>query len=63
VLRIHDARGRLVRTLVDEVLPAATHLRTWDGTDAAGRRVASGVYYCRLSGPGGAATRKLLLLK
>ncbi len=62
-LRIYDVRGRLVRTLVDEVLPAAVHQRSWDGTDTDGRRVASGVYYARLNGPDGVATRKLLLLK
>jgi hypothetical protein len=62
-LRIYDLRGRLVRTLANEVLPAAVHLRSWDGTDATGRRVASGAYYARLSGPDGVATRKLLLLK
>ena len=47
-LRIIDLRGTLVRELVDEALPAGRHARIWDGTDASGRPVASGVYLYRL---------------
>ncbi len=47
-LRILDLRGRLVRTLVTEDLPAGRHARIWDGTDTSGRPVASGVYLYRL---------------
>ncbi|HPF69054.1 MAG TPA: FlgD immunoglobulin-like domain containing protein [Candidatus Krumholzibacteria bacterium] len=47
-LRVYDAAGRLVRTLVSEVRPAGRHTATWDGRDDAGRRVASGAYVCRL---------------
>lgn len=47
-LRLFDVRGRLVRQLLDETLPAAEHLVRWDGLDAQGRRVASGTYFLRL---------------
>jgi hypothetical protein len=42
---IVDARGRLVRSLLDGVLPAGPAELVWDGRDGRGRTVASGVYY------------------
>jgi subtilisin-like proprotein convertase family protein len=62
-LQIFDVAGRLVRTLVDETMEAATHTAVWNGTDDAGRLVSSGAYYCRVSSGGAMATSKLLLLK
>jgi hypothetical protein len=44
-LGIHDCTGRGVRMLIGGSLPAGEHHLAWDGTDAAGRRVPSGVYY------------------
>jgi len=61
--RIYDVTGRLVRTLVDEDLPAAVHARVWDGTDDSGRQVASGTYYLKLTAPGHAAVQKMLMVK
>ncbi len=48
-LTIYDVSGRVVRTLVDRQVAAGTHAVTWDGTDAIGRNVASGVYLYRLA--------------
>ncbi len=62
-LAIHDAAGRLVRTLADEPLPAGRHVRAWDGRDDAGRRVSGGAYLVRLTVDGRAApSRKVVLL-
>lgn len=47
-LLVFDVRGRVVRTLVKERLDSGVHSITWDGQDDGGRRVASGVYFCRL---------------
>jgi hypothetical protein len=47
-LTIHDMRGRLVRTLVDGVLPAGVHEVQFDGRDDRGRGLASGSYLGRL---------------
>ena len=44
-----DLRGRLVATLVDEVVTAGRHVVTWNGRDDAGRDVDSGVYLSRLA--------------
>ncbi|MBN2171136.1 MAG: hypothetical protein JW819_07455 [Candidatus Krumholzibacteriota bacterium] len=62
-LGIYDSRGRRVRVLVEGTLPAGVHGIPWDGRDDAGRRLASGVYFARLSLPGRAETRRLVLLK
>lgn len=47
-LAIYALTGRLVATLADAQLPAGNHKRTWNGLDAQGREVASGVYLVRL---------------
>ena len=62
-LTVYDLSGRLVRTLVDENLPASVHQRQWDGTDDHGRRVASGTYYFRLVSDGHTAVQKAMLVK
>lgn len=60
---VHDVRGHLVRTLVDESKPSGMHSVLWDGTDESGRRVASGTYYLRLTADDRVETRKVSLLK
>jgi len=62
-LRIFDANGRLVRTLVDGEQPPGFHELAWDGRDAAGRAVASGIYPYRLQVAGESFTRKMVVLK
>ena len=62
-LVIVDARGRLVRTLVAGRREAGRHEVSWDGTDTAGRPVASGVYYYRLRAAGLQYTRAATLVK
>ena len=60
-LRVYDARGRAVATLVDETLVAGHHEVVWDGRDASGRAVASGVYFARMQAEGFASTQKMLM--
>jgi hypothetical protein len=62
-LRVLDARGRLVRTLLAGPIAAGPHESTWDGRDAGGRRVASGAYWVRLEAPGFEASRRVVLVK
>jgi hypothetical protein len=62
-LRVFDARGALVRTLVNEHLVAGPHAHVWNGRDRHGAGVSSGVYFYRLETPSGALTRSMLLLK
>jgi FlgD Ig-like domain len=63
-LRIYDASGRLVRTLVDGALEAGNHIAVWDGREASGSEAASGIYYYRIEGEGyGVVSRKMMLVK
>ena len=62
-LTVFDVTGRVVRTLVDEELPAGYHETSWDGRSDSGQRVASGVYFYRLETAEFSATRKMTLLK
>jgi hypothetical protein len=61
---VFNVAGQLVRTLLDETRAAGSYSDVrWDGTDAAGQKVASGVYLYRLVAGDFSATRKLVLLK
>lgn len=63
-LRIYDARGRVVRTLVDDgQLPAGAHHLVWDGCDDAGRSQAAGIYTYVLKTRQGDLRRKLTLIR
>ena len=63
-LRVYDVRGRLVRTLVDEVQnPDANHRVEWNGRNNAGNPVASGVYFYKLNAKNFTKTRKMVLLR
>lgn len=62
-LSIHDARGRLVRTLESGSRDAGTHVTVWDGTDTTGSVVASGVYYAALETRVSRLTARMVLLK
>jgi flagellar hook assembly protein FlgD len=57
---VYDVRGRLVTTLLDQSLSAGSHTVQWEGRDAAGRTVASGAYFCRLSSPEGVRVLQLV---
>jgi subtilisin family serine protease len=64
-LRIFDASGRLVRTLLDgdaEAIPTV-RLPSWDGRDEKGHRVGSGIYYYRLAVSGKVFSRRMAVLR
>ena len=48
-LNVYDAAGRLVRAFPAASYESGEHFVTWDGRDAVGRAVASGVYQVRMS--------------
>lgn len=60
---VYNARGQLVRQLVDWPLERGRHELRWDGADARGQAVALGVYFYRLKAEGCQAIRKAVLLK
>jgi hypothetical protein len=62
-LTVHNVNGQLVRTLVNDALPAGPALAVWDGADESGRRMASGIYLAGLQAGGQTTFRKMMLLK
>ena len=62
-LRVYDATGGLVRPLVEEERPAGTHAVTWDGRNATGTPVSSGVYFYRMVSGSFSESRRMVLLK
>jgi hypothetical protein len=62
-LGVYDATGRRVRELASGSLTAGTHALAWDGRDAEGIPVASGVYYIWLDADGGRLARSLVVLR
>lgn len=63
VIGIYDATGTLVTHLNEGVRNAGTYRVQWNGRDAAGKPVGSGVYFYRLEGSRATASRKMVLLK
>jgi hypothetical protein len=74
-LQIYDGGGRMVRELLTESKLPGIHRTKWDGRDSEGKRLANGVYFCRMAirsigscGPVGKAgeftsTKKMILLR
>ncbi len=62
-LRIYDVSGRLVRKLFEGETVPGEHIISWDGTDDAGGRIASGVYFCRLRIGGMESGRKIVYIR
>ncbi len=63
-LKVYNAAGQLIRTLVDEVqAPDQIQPVTWDGGNNAGQTVSSGVYFYKLVTKNFSQTKKMVLLK
>jgi hypothetical protein len=62
-LAVYDARGALVRVLVDGQRATGKYDVSWDGRDNAGSPVTSGVYFYRLTAGKVSESRKMVLLK
>ncbi len=62
-LKIYNANGQLVRTLVQEERAAGQHVVQWEGKNSAGQEVASGVYWYRLQSGKSVQQRKMTLVR
>lgn len=61
---VYDILGRRVKTLFDEFLPAGNIVNlAWDGRDAEGREVSSGVYFYEVVTEQEKDVRKMTLIK
>jgi hypothetical protein len=62
-LGVYDARGRLVRTLLDGEGPSQLTSFAWDGRSHDGRHVSAGVYFLRLQQGQARVTQRVTLLR
>jgi hypothetical protein len=60
-IKLYDASGRIVRDLVGSQMGEGKYSVTWDGRAADGRRIANGVYFCKLVTPAGTRQQKLVV--
>ena len=61
-LAVHDAGGRLVRTLLCRTLPEGDHVTSRDSRDESGHLVPAEVYFSVLRAPGSTEQRRVLVL-
>jgi hypothetical protein len=62
-LKIYNITGQQIRVLVDEKQQPGSHTVLWDGCDANGQAVASGLYLYRLQTKKHQSTKRMILLK
>jgi hypothetical protein len=63
-VRLYDAAGRLVRRLLEEPsLPGGRHAARFDGHDAAGRPLPSGIYFYRVEAVEGSIRGRFIVLR
>jgi len=62
-LRIYNALGQELRTLVNNVQDAGVYTATWDGKDNNGRQLSTGLYLFRLEAGEVVMTRKMAMVK
>jgi hypothetical protein len=62
-LKIYDASGRIIRTLVNANYEQGTYNLTWNGRDDNDRAVAEGVYFYTLETDNNNITKKLVLTR
>ena len=62
-LEIYDVTGKLIRKLIDNKMNAGSHELYWDGRDAKGNHLHSGVYFYSLKTKDFFDTKKMLYIK
>jgi hypothetical protein len=62
-LTIYNMLGQKLATLIDGLMAAGSHVVTWNGRDARGVQLPSGVYFYTLRTSSFLASKKMLLLK
>ena len=60
-LELFSVTGQLVKRVAEGWYEPGEHAIVWDGTDATGRRLATGVYLVRFQGDGIESSKKLIV--
>lgn len=60
---IHDARGALVRTLLNEAVEAGRLRLAWDGQNDSGHDVNAGIFFLKVAAQGRCESRKIIRLR
>jgi hypothetical protein len=63
VLAVYDASGRFVKEIAGGRMGPGKHSFTWDATNSAGKRMASGLYVYRLTAGDKVLIRRTILAK
>jgi 1,4-alpha-glucan branching enzyme len=63
VIKIYDLLGNTVKTLVNQEMSSGTFNITWNGDSDFGKKVTSGIYFCRMESGAYIQTIKLMLMK
>jgi hypothetical protein len=62
-LKVYSATGRCIKTLVNSSIEKGMHTAYWNGTDAKGKKVATGIYFYRFETEEFSTVKKLILLR
>ncbi len=62
-LEIYNVKGQKVKTLCNDNLKAGNHKYIWNGRDQNNRKVASGVYFAKMTSKSLNKTQKMILMK
>lgn len=62
-LTVYNTLGKKVKTLIDENQSAGSHSAVWDGTNAKGGIIASGVYFYKIEAGAFIRTREMIFMK
>jgi len=62
-MKVYNIAGQLVKTLVNARQESGIYNIVWSGLDDQGRRVSSGVYFCRLETDDQSAIKKMTILR
>ncbi|MBN2103695.1 T9SS type A sorting domain-containing protein [bacterium] len=62
-LRIYNARGEVIASLLDHRMPAGSHTVSWNGLSDYGQQVSTGIYLCRFQAGKFTKTMKMMMMK
>ena len=62
-ISVYNLEGRIVKTLVNQVMNAGSHEISWNGTNEIGAKVSTGMYIYQLKTNSTMLTRRMTFIK